>query len=104
MYLIDGDQITIERVASARGAATREHLLAVATALFAERGYEATSIKAVLQESGVSRGSHGLGVIKAALAAIAAQGGRAPGLVEVFAHVVLVAIDEVLSRLLARPG
>src|SRR5271156_6425551 len=41
----------------ARGAATREHLLAVATALFAERGYEATSIDAVLQESGVSRGS-----------------------------------------------
>jgi AcrR family transcriptional regulator len=40
-----------------RGAATREHLLAVATALFAERGYEATSIDAVLQESGVSRGS-----------------------------------------------
>jgi len=41
----------------ARGAATREHLLAVAIALFAERGYEATSIEAVLQESGVSRGS-----------------------------------------------
>ena len=41
----------------ARGAATREHLLAVATALFAERGYEATSIDAVLQESGASRGS-----------------------------------------------
>ena len=41
----------------ARGAATREHLLTVATALFAERGYEATSIEAVLQEAGVSRGS-----------------------------------------------
>jgi len=41
----------------ARGAATREHLLAVATALFAEHGYEATSIDAVLQESGASRGS-----------------------------------------------
>jgi AcrR family transcriptional regulator len=41
----------------ARGAATREHLLTVATALFAERGYEATSIEAVLQESGASRGS-----------------------------------------------
>src|SRR5580658_6397313 len=151
----------------ARGAATREHLLAVATALFAERGYEATSIEAVLQESGVSRGSlyhhfkgkdvlfeevlealetdvgrrtmaatagapgpaaalragclewvriardpviqqillidapsalgerHGLGLIKGALAAIAAQGGLAPDLVEVFAHVVLAAIDEI---------
>ena len=41
----------------ARGAATREHLLAMATALFAGRGYEATSIEAVLHESGVSRGS-----------------------------------------------
>jgi AcrR family transcriptional regulator len=41
----------------ARGAATRAHLLAVATTLFTERGYEATSIEAVLQESGVSRGS-----------------------------------------------
>jgi AcrR family transcriptional regulator len=41
----------------ARGAATREHLLAVATALFARSGYEATSIDAVLQEAGVSRGS-----------------------------------------------
>src|ERR1700689_1584800 len=41
----------------ARGAANREHLLAVATALFAERGYEATSIDVVLQESGASRGS-----------------------------------------------
>jgi AcrR family transcriptional regulator len=41
----------------ARGAVTREHLLSVATALFAERGFEATSIEAVLQEAGVSRGS-----------------------------------------------
>jgi AcrR family transcriptional regulator len=41
----------------ARGVATREHLVAVATTLFTERGYEATSIEAVLQESGVSRGS-----------------------------------------------
>jgi AcrR family transcriptional regulator len=40
-----------------RGAATRQHLLAVATTLFAERGYESTSIEAVLQASGVSRGS-----------------------------------------------
>jgi AcrR family transcriptional regulator len=41
----------------ARGAATREHLLSVATALFAERGYEGTSIETVLHEAGVSRGS-----------------------------------------------
>jgi AcrR family transcriptional regulator len=40
-----------------RGQATREHLIAVATRLFAERGYEGTSIEAVLQEAGVSRGS-----------------------------------------------
>jgi AcrR family transcriptional regulator len=40
-----------------RGAATRQHLLTVATTLFAERGYESTSIEAVLQASGVSRGS-----------------------------------------------
>jgi AcrR family transcriptional regulator len=159
----------------ARGAATREHLLAVATALFAEHGYEATSIDAVLQQSGASRGSlyhhfkgkdalfeavleeletdvgrrtvqaaadapgpaaalragclewvriarepviqqillidapavlgwqrwraleerHALGLIKGALTAIAAQGGLAPELVEVFSHVVLAAIDEI---------
>jgi AcrR family transcriptional regulator len=159
----------------ARGAATREHLLTVATALFAERGYEATSIEAVLQESGASRGSlyhhfkgkdvlfeavlealetdvgrrtmeaaagapsaaaalragcvewvriardpviqqillidapsvlgwqrwralgerHGLGLIKGALKAIAAQGGLAPDLVDVFAHVILASIDEI---------
>jgi AcrR family transcriptional regulator len=40
-----------------QGLATREHLVAVATALFAERGYEATSIEAVLETAGVSRGS-----------------------------------------------
>ncbi len=41
----------------ARGAVTREHLLSVATTLFAERGFEATSIESVLQQAGVSRGS-----------------------------------------------
>jgi AcrR family transcriptional regulator len=41
----------------ARGEATRERLIAVATRLFASRGYEATSIEAVLHEVGVSRGS-----------------------------------------------
>ena len=40
-----------------RGQATRAHLIEVATRLFAARGYEATSIEAVLAESGVSRGS-----------------------------------------------
>ena len=40
-----------------RGQATRAHLIGVATRLFAERGYDATSIEAVLAESGVSRGS-----------------------------------------------
>ena len=159
----------------ARGTATREHLLAVATTLFAERGYEATSIDAVLHAAGVSRGSlyhhfpgkdalfeavlealetdvgrrtveaaagapgpaaalkagclawaqiaadpviqqillidapavlgwqrwraleerHALGLIKAALTAIADQGGLAPGLVEVFSHVILATIDEI---------
>jgi AcrR family transcriptional regulator len=41
----------------ARGAVTRDHLLTTATALFAERGYEATSIEGVLHAAVVSRGS-----------------------------------------------
>jgi AcrR family transcriptional regulator len=41
----------------ARGAATREHLIEVATTLFTERGYEDTSIETVLQVASVSRGS-----------------------------------------------
>jgi AcrR family transcriptional regulator len=40
-----------------RGLATRDQLVAVATRLFAERGFEGTSIDAVLDEAGVSRGS-----------------------------------------------
>jgi AcrR family transcriptional regulator len=40
-----------------RGAATRDHLVTIATRLFAERGYEETSIEAVLREAGISRGS-----------------------------------------------
>jgi AcrR family transcriptional regulator len=40
-----------------RGQATRERLVAVATRLFAELGYEETSIEQALQESGVSRGA-----------------------------------------------
>jgi AcrR family transcriptional regulator len=40
-----------------RGQATREHLVDVATGLFAERGFDGTSIEAVLAQAGVSRGS-----------------------------------------------
>jgi AcrR family transcriptional regulator len=40
-----------------RGAATRDKVLAIATRLFAEHGYEGTSIEAVLHESGLSRGA-----------------------------------------------
>jgi AcrR family transcriptional regulator len=40
-----------------RGAATREHIVDVATRLFAARGYEDTSIEAILHEAGISRGS-----------------------------------------------
>jgi AcrR family transcriptional regulator len=40
-----------------RGRATREQLIEIATRLFAERGYEDTSIEAVLQEADVSRGA-----------------------------------------------
>jgi AcrR family transcriptional regulator len=41
----------------ARGEATRGQLIAIATRMFADRGYEDTSIEAVLREAGVSRGS-----------------------------------------------
>ena len=40
-----------------RGEATRERLLSSARDLFGERGYEATSIDAVLEKSGVARGA-----------------------------------------------
>jgi AcrR family transcriptional regulator len=40
-----------------QGRATREHLVEVATGLFAELGYDATSIEMVLAKAGVSRGS-----------------------------------------------
>lgn len=40
-----------------KGQATRQHLVDVATELFADRGYEGTSIEAVLERAGVSRGS-----------------------------------------------
>ena len=41
----------------AQGRATRGQLIEVATSLFASRGYEATSIEAVLAAAGVSRGA-----------------------------------------------
>jgi AcrR family transcriptional regulator len=42
---------------AAQGRATRGQLIEVATSLFAERGYEGTSIEAVLAAAGVSRGA-----------------------------------------------
>jgi AcrR family transcriptional regulator len=42
---------------AAQGRATRSQLIDVATGLFAEHGYEATSIEAVLATAGVSRGA-----------------------------------------------
>jgi AcrR family transcriptional regulator len=42
---------------AAQGQATRDQLIEVATALFAERGYEDTSIDAVLAAAGMSRGA-----------------------------------------------
>jgi AcrR family transcriptional regulator len=42
---------------AAQGRATRGQLVGVATALFAEHGYEGTSIEAVLSAAGVSRGA-----------------------------------------------
>jgi AcrR family transcriptional regulator len=40
-----------------RGRATRQRLITVATELFAERGYEATSMDAILERAGGSRGA-----------------------------------------------
>jgi AcrR family transcriptional regulator len=40
-----------------RGRATRDHLVAVATGLFTEHGYDGTSIEAVLRAADVSRGA-----------------------------------------------
>jgi AcrR family transcriptional regulator len=42
---------------AAQGRATRGQLIEVATALFADHGYEGTSIEAVLTAAGVSRGA-----------------------------------------------
>jgi AcrR family transcriptional regulator len=65
-----------------RGQATREQLLATATRLFAELGYEDTSIEAVLHTAGVSRGAlyHHFAskeaLFEATLAAVQADIGR----------------------------
>lgn len=40
-----------------RGRATRQQLVDAATELFADRGYEGTSIEAVLERVSMSRGS-----------------------------------------------
>ncbi|MCR6482156.1 TetR/AcrR family transcriptional regulator [Amycolatopsis sp. OK19-0408] len=40
-----------------RGQATRDHLVAVATGLFTDHGYDGTSIEAVLRAADVSRGA-----------------------------------------------
>ena len=40
-----------------RGQATRDQLVEIATRLFAERGFDGTSIEAILEDAGVSRGS-----------------------------------------------
>jgi AcrR family transcriptional regulator len=42
---------------SAKGQATRAHIVATARELFAQAGYDATSIETVLERSGVSRGA-----------------------------------------------
>ncbi|MDR8410678.1 TetR/AcrR family transcriptional regulator [Nonomuraea sp. 3-1Str] len=66
-----------------RGAATRERVVAIARRLFAEHGYEGTSIEAVLHESGLSRGAlyhHYAGkdaLFEAVLEAVEAEVGRA---------------------------
>jgi AcrR family transcriptional regulator len=51
------EQRTAEGKRAAQGRATRGQLIDVATRLFAEQGYEGTSIEAVLAAAGVSRGA-----------------------------------------------
>jgi AcrR family transcriptional regulator len=50
-------QQTVPGKRAAQGRATRSQLVEVATGLFAEHGYEGTSIEAVLTAAGVSRGA-----------------------------------------------
>jgi AcrR family transcriptional regulator len=51
------EQQAAEGKRAAQGRATRGQLIEVATGLFAEHGYEGTSIEAVLSAAGVSRGA-----------------------------------------------
>jgi AcrR family transcriptional regulator len=51
------EQQTAEGKRAAQGRATRGQLVDVATGLFAEHGYEGTSVEAVLAAAGVSRGA-----------------------------------------------
>jgi len=51
------EQQAAEGKRAAQGRATRGQLIEVATRLFAEHGYEGTSIEAVLSAAGVSRGA-----------------------------------------------
>src|SRR3989442_15169406 len=62
-----------------QGRQTRDRLIAAATRLFAENGYEGTSIEAVLQEADVSRGAlyHHF-ANKEALFEAVLEGGEAP--------------------------
>lgn len=54
---LNGTGRDVRTIRSARGQATRARIVRVATGLFAEAGYEATSIENVLAQSGVSRGA-----------------------------------------------
>lgn len=51
------EQLSVSGKRAAQGRATRGQLIEVATGLFAEHGYEGTSIEAVLAATGVSRGA-----------------------------------------------
>src|ERR1700748_2172998 len=61
---------------AAQGRATRGQLIEVATRLFAEHGYEDTSIEAVLSAAGVSRGAlyHHFAGKEALFEAVVAEG------------------------------
>jgi AcrR family transcriptional regulator len=101
-----------------RGEATRAQLISIATSLFAARGYEDTSIEAVLHQAGVSRGSlyhHFAGkealfeavlddvetrVGSQTIAAAAGTGGPAAALRAAFLAWIKLAGDPVVQRIL----
>ena len=102
---------------AARGRATREQLIEVATRLFAENGYEDTSIEDVLAAAGVSRGAlyhHFAGkdalfgavvesVENRVMADLAAAAGDIPDVVERLRVLALtwigMAVDPVIQRI-----